>query len=97
MAAQAQGAIDLAVGDARTALGLFRRAFEEWERLEAPYESARVRVLIGLACRALGDDEACALEFDAARAAFEQLGALADITRLEAARPSTQRRARSTR
>jgi DNA-binding CsgD family transcriptional regulator len=89
MAAQAQGAIDLAEGDARTALGLLRRAFEEWERLEAPYESARVRALIGLACRALGDDEACALECDAARAAFEQLGALADITRLEAANQHT--------
>ena len=28
-----------------------------WRELEAPYEAARVRVLVGLACRALGDDD----------------------------------------
>ena len=34
-----------------------RRAWTAWRELEAPYEAARVRVLIGLACRALGDDD----------------------------------------
>lgn len=84
MAAQAQGATDLAGGDARAALGHLRRAFDAWQRLEAPYESARVRVLTGLACRALGDEEASALEFAAAKATFEQLGAGPDLARLEA-------------
>ena len=32
-------------------------------------KSARVRVLIGLACRALGDDDGADMEFDAARSA----------------------------
>jgi DNA-binding NarL/FixJ family response regulator len=41
-----------------------------------------VRVLIGLACRALGDEEASGLEFGAARVAFERLGARPDLTRL---------------
>ena len=92
MAAQAQGAIELAGGDARAALGPLRCAFEVWERLEAPYESARVRVLIGLACRAVGDDEAGALEFDAARAAFERLGAQPELSRIDAlAKPATSR------
>jgi class 3 adenylate cyclase len=36
---------------------------------------AEVRVLLGRALRALGDDEAAALELKAARAAFERLGA----------------------
>jgi DNA-binding CsgD family transcriptional regulator len=83
VAAQAEGAILIAEGDARAALGSLRRAFELWERLEAPYDSARVRVLVGQACRSLGDEEAGGLEFDAARAAFEQLGARPDLARLE--------------
>jgi len=93
VAAQAEGAILLAEGDARAALGSLRRAFELWERLEAPYDSARVRVLIGQACRALGDDEAGGLECGAARAAFEQLGARPDLARLESpAKAATPRR-----
>jgi DNA-binding CsgD family transcriptional regulator len=83
MAAQAQGALDLADGDARAALGPLHRAFEMWTRLGAPYECARVRVLIGLACRSVGDMETTALEFSAARAVFEELGAQPDMTRLD--------------
>ena len=56
--AQGHGALALGHGDARAAIGPLRRAFELWERLEAPYEAARVRVLVGQACQALGDDEA---------------------------------------
>ena len=83
--AQADGAIALAEGRARAALDPLRCAFEQWERLEAPYEAARVRVLIGQACRALGDDEAAALEHKAARAVFERLGAGPDLAGLDAA------------
>ena len=54
MAAHARGALELAEGDAHAALGPLRRAFEVWQRVEAPYAAARVRVLVGLACRALG-------------------------------------------
>jgi DNA-binding CsgD family transcriptional regulator len=82
--AQADGAIALAEDDAREALDPLRSAFERWERLEAPYEAARVRVLIGHACRALGDDEAAGLEYAAARAAFERLGAGPDRAAIDA-------------
>jgi DNA-binding NarL/FixJ family response regulator len=41
-------------------------------------------VLIGLGCQALGDEEAAALELDAARGVFAQLGAAPDLARLEA-------------
>jgi DNA-binding NarL/FixJ family response regulator len=54
--------------------------------LEAPYAAARVRVLVGQACQALGDNETAGLEFDAARSAFVQLGAQPDIVRLDSAR-----------
>ena len=55
-----------------------------WRELEAPYEAARVRVLVGLGCRALGDEEAAAMELDAARIVFVQLGATPDLERLQA-------------
>jgi DNA-binding CsgD family transcriptional regulator len=83
MAAHARGAVELAEGDARAALGSLRRAFEVWQQIEAPYVAARVRELIGLACRALGDDDGAGLELDAARAGFEQLGAAPDLARID--------------
>jgi len=84
MAAHARGAVELAEGDARAALGSLRRAVEAWRQVEAPYEAARVRVLAGLACRAVGDDDGAGLELDAARAIFEQLGAAPDLARVDA-------------
>ncbi|HKE83470.1 MAG TPA: LuxR C-terminal-related transcriptional regulator [Vicinamibacterales bacterium] len=87
--AQADGAIAIAEGRPHAALDPLRRAFSLWERLDAPYEAARVRVLIADACRALGDDEAAGLEVEAARRVFERLGARPDLVRLDApsARP----------
>jgi DNA-binding CsgD family transcriptional regulator len=84
MASHARGAVELAEGDARAALGPLRSTFEVWQRVEAPYEAARVRVLMGVACRAFGDDEGAGLELDAARAVFERLGAAPDLARIDA-------------
>lgn len=83
-AAHARGAVELAQGQAQAALGPLRRAFEAWLQLDAPYDAARVRLLLGEACRALDDDDAAELERDAARAAFERLGAAPDLGRLDA-------------
>jgi DNA-binding CsgD family transcriptional regulator len=83
-ATQAHGAIAIADGDAAAALQPLHRAFGVWEHLGAPYEAARVRVLLGQACLVLGDEEAKRLEFAAARTAFERLGARYDLTRLAA-------------
>jgi DNA-binding NarL/FixJ family response regulator len=60
-----------------------RRARELWRELEAPYELARTRLLIGKACGALGDDDSSRLELDVARRAFEELGAKPDLAALE--------------
>ena len=84
IAAQACGAVELAEGNAQAALGLLRRAFEVWQRIEVPYAAARVRVLIGLACRALGDEDGADLETDAARSILERLGATPDLARIDA-------------
>ena len=84
LVAHAQGAVHLAEGDAQAALVALRNAHETWHALEAPYEIARTRVLVGEACRVLGDEEAAALELDAARSIFERLGARPDVARLDA-------------
>jgi DNA-binding NarL/FixJ family response regulator len=40
--------------------------------------------LIGLGCRALGDEDTADMELDAARWVFQQLGAVPDLARVEA-------------
>jgi DNA-binding CsgD family transcriptional regulator len=82
MVAHARGAVDLAEGDAQESLVTLRHAWQAWQELEAPYEAARVRVLVGLSCRAMGDDESAALELAAAHDVFEQLGAAPDLARV---------------
>jgi DNA-binding CsgD family transcriptional regulator len=83
MAAQARGAVDLADGDVRAALVALRHARQVWQELEVPYEAARVRELLGLACRELGDDDTAALELEAARGDFANLGAAPDLARVD--------------
>ena len=81
-AAQAEGAVRLAEGDADAALAATRRAWNLWEELKAPYEAAGARVLVGLACRGLGDEDTAALELEAAREAFAELRAAPDLAAL---------------
>jgi ATP/maltotriose-dependent transcriptional regulator MalT len=81
--AQACGAFELAAGDAGSALVSLRQAFQVWQELEAPYEVAHTRVLVGRACRALGDEDAFVLELDAARRLFEQLGAAPSVAKVD--------------
>lgn len=83
MAAQARGTVELASGNTEAALGALRHAGRVWQRLGAPYEAARARTLVGQACRALGDEDAASLELEAARTAFSELGAAADLARLD--------------
>jgi DNA-binding CsgD family transcriptional regulator len=84
VAAHAQGAVLLAEGDPRAALAVLRGAWLAWQELEVPYEAGRVRVLIGLACRELGDQDGAKMELDAARWVFHQLAAAPDLARVEA-------------
>jgi DNA-binding NarL/FixJ family response regulator len=79
MAAQARGLVDLARGDARSALPCLRRAFEVWQSVGAPYLAARLRVALARACEGLGDGDGAELELGAARRVFEQLGAAPDL------------------
>jgi DNA-binding CsgD family transcriptional regulator len=85
LVAQTRGAVALADGDARGALVELRRAGTIWGELDAPYDVARVRVLVARACRELGDDDGASLELDAARRSFTALGAAPELARLDAA------------
>jgi DNA-binding NarL/FixJ family response regulator len=48
-----------------------------------PYEEARTHEAMGAACQALGDDEGAHLERDAASRRFREIGAVADLARVE--------------
>lgn len=72
--AYAEGSLSLATDDPRRALLRLREASELWRSLNIPYEVARTRLLLGEACRRLGDDDTAGLETDAARRTFEDLG-----------------------
>jgi DNA-binding CsgD family transcriptional regulator len=82
MAAHCRGATALAEERVNDALIELRRALASWQELGAPYEVARVRVMVGLACRALKDQDAADLELEAARNAFQELGAAPDLARV---------------
>ena len=87
-ARQAEGAVWLVAGRAPEALSALREACRGWQELDAPYETARVRVLLAAAHRDLGDGETAQWELDEATATFTALGAAADLRTLAASRPS---------
>jgi class 3 adenylate cyclase len=75
LSACVRGAVRLAQGNPDEALPELRRARQGWQEVDAPYEVAEVRMLMGQAYRAMGDDEAATLELKAARTSFERVGA----------------------
>jgi DNA-binding CsgD family transcriptional regulator len=79
----ARGAVELAEGDAQTSLLSLRAAFTALQRLDAPYLSAKARLQLACACQALDDLEGAQLEVTAARAAFDSLGAVADVQAID--------------
>jgi len=83
VAAHATGAVLIAEGHPRAALAALRNAWAAWQELGAPYETGRARALVGLVYRALDDEDTAAMELDAARQLFAQLGAVPDLTRLD--------------
>src|SRR5262245_59203394 len=83
VSAHAHGAVLLANHDLPAAVTALRQAWTIWQEIEAPYEGARARVLIGIACRELGDSDGAEMEFDAARWVFQHLGAVPEVARVE--------------
>lgn len=70
----ARGSILLAEGNATDALPALRSACLWWQELSAPFETARLRMLLARAYRLLADHDAAAREEESARASFAALG-----------------------
>jgi ATP/maltotriose-dependent transcriptional regulator MalT len=75
-AAYADAAVRVARGDLAAGLHQGRAALQTWQLLEAPYEVARCRVLIGRALAGLDDPESARVELAAARQSFAALSAV---------------------
>ena len=84
-----RGRLQLAQGDDRTACSTLREALRHWQQLEVPYEVATVRLLLGQACRACGDEDAASSSFASAAAIFDRLGAALDSRRIRDLTSST--------
>jgi DNA-binding NarL/FixJ family response regulator len=80
---EATGAVLVAEGRAGAGLEALRESSRVWQELDAPYEAARARTLMGVACGKLGDHDGAEMHFDAARAVFRQLGAVPDLARVD--------------
>ncbi|MEU8222761.1 LuxR C-terminal-related transcriptional regulator [Kribbella sp. NPDC048915] len=74
-AAYSSALVALAADDPERALPHARAAARLWDELQAPYEVARAKVLIGRALRLLGDEDSATAELSAAQRAFAAVGA----------------------
>jgi class 3 adenylate cyclase len=86
-----QGAAQMAEGDHAGGSKSLRQGVQLWSEVDAPYEGAKARMLLAQAYAAEGDLDRAALELDAAKAAFERLGAVPDLRRAEGALTALQR------
>ena len=77
LAIQARGTVQLARGEPE-AHTTMRRALRLWQEIDAPYEVAKVRMLLGQALQSSGDAAGGRREVEAALAAFVRLGAEPD-------------------
>ena len=80
-AQMAWGAVRLAEQDNGGGVTCLRRAIKLWQEVDHPYEAARTRVLLANAYREQGDEDGAKAELEAAKSAFERLGARLDAQR----------------
>ena len=90
VAAYATGTVLLAEGEPGPALRSLRRAHTGWVELDAPHGAAHARRLVGLACRALGDERSAEQELASARAELARLGAATGPSVHDAVGPDAQ-------
>jgi class 3 adenylate cyclase len=74
-----RGALELEEGSVDDALDVLDQAWRLWQEIELPYESARARLLLGIAHQTAGDELGARLELGAARSALQELGAITDV------------------
>jgi len=83
-AAQSRGMVELAEDETRPALASLRRAASGWRALNIPYEVGRTGVLLSIALAQLGDQDTATLELATANTKLQELGAVAEASRLRA-------------
>lgn len=83
MAAYCAYQVALAAGDPSRALPQARLSARLWNSLQAPYEVARARTLVGLSFRGLGDEDSATAELTAALQSFTELGATTNRAEVE--------------
>ncbi len=81
--ATSRGLLQLHTGQADEAVRSLREAIDAWTELDAPYDAARARAAIAEELAARGEPDRAAMELQAARSAFEQLGAMRDIRKVD--------------
>jgi ATP/maltotriose-dependent transcriptional regulator MalT len=74
----ARGRVELAAGDALEAATTLRRAVDDWNELDVPYECATAQLLLAHACAASGDVTGEQRWLGSATATFDALGAAYD-------------------
>lgn len=74
-AGHARALFAVRTGDPAAALPAIRGAVSTWERLDARYDTARSRVLLGRVLRALDDEQSAVTELATARRTLAELGA----------------------
>jgi ATP/maltotriose-dependent transcriptional regulator MalT len=79
---QATGAVLLSDAQWVEALSVLRESCRTWQDLDAPYEAARVRLLLARACNALSDTDSADRALNAAADVFDRLGAKLDARKL---------------
>jgi class 3 adenylate cyclase len=78
----ASGRIARSESRAQDAVRDLRRAVRMWSEVDAPFEAAQARELLGGVYADLGDDDAAELEWEVARTTFERIGAQRDARRV---------------
>jgi class 3 adenylate cyclase len=77
----AWGAVRLAEQDGEGGVLCLRRAIKLFQEVDHPYEAAKARVLLASAYREQGDEDGAKSELQAAKSAFDRLGARLDAQR----------------
>lgn len=78
-----RGALELNQGDLEAAVEALEHAERMWQEIDLPYEGALARSLLGEARLRLGDERAGRLDLRVAANTFRDLGAAADLRRLQ--------------
>ncbi len=83
VSAYCSSAVLLKKEDPATAIKLLRESVNLWNELEAPYETAVVRLYLGIAYKDMGDNDSAKIELRTAQWIFKELEALPDLKKVE--------------